>query len=101
MRGVGLLAVTASLVGCAPMAGVETPTSAADTPAPAPCNAQALGSVAGRRYTPELGAGLQRQSGARMLRVVRPGMAVTMDFREDRLTLWLGDGDVVERAACG
>ena len=101
MRGVTLLAVTASLVGCAPAASVETPTPPAHNPAPASCNAQALGSIAGRRYTPELGAELQRQAGARTLRVVRPGMAVTMDYRADRLTVSLGANDIIERAACG
>ncbi len=35
------------------------------------------------------------------LRVIQPGMAVTMDFRADRLNIWLNDLDRIERVTCG
>jgi Peptidase inhibitor I78 family len=35
------------------------------------------------------------------LRVVQPGMAVTMDFQAERLNIWLDDRDVIERVTCG
>ena len=35
------------------------------------------------------------------VRVIQPGMAVTMDFRGDRLNFWLNDRDVIERVVCG
>ncbi len=35
------------------------------------------------------------------VRVIQPGMAVTMDFRGDRLNFWLNDRDVIERVICG
>lgn len=35
------------------------------------------------------------------VRVVQPGMAVTMDFKPDRLNFWLDDRDVIARVVCG
>lgn len=35
------------------------------------------------------------------VRVIQPGMAVTMDFSPNRLNIWLGAGDVIERVTCG
>lgn len=34
-------------------------------------------------------------------RVVPHGMAVTMEFRADRTTVWLDEDDRVERVVCG
>ena len=35
------------------------------------------------------------------VRVIQPGMAVTMDYRGDRLNFWLNDLDQIERVVCG
>lgn len=35
------------------------------------------------------------------VRVIQPGMAVTMDFRGDRLNFWLNNVDQIERVVCG
>lgn len=35
------------------------------------------------------------------VRVVRPGMAVTMDYRSDRLNIELDDEDVITKVTCG
>jgi hypothetical protein len=40
-------------------------------------------------------------SGARDLRWVAKGMMVTMDFRDDRLTVQLDAANRIERASCG
>ena len=40
-------------------------------------------------------------SGSKTVRVIRPGMAVTMDYRIDRLNVDLNDKDVVTRVHCG
>ncbi|MGF6418854.1 methylaspartate ammonia-lyase [Stenotrophomonas sp. AN71] len=40
-------------------------------------------------------------SGARNARVVKPGMAVTMDFRQDRVTVQVDAQNKIERASCG
>jgi hypothetical protein len=40
-------------------------------------------------------------TGATIVRIVRPGEAVTMDYREDRLTLELDAAGKVVSARCG
>jgi hypothetical protein len=65
------------------------------------CRSEGLGVFAGREATDEVGAEILRVSGARHLRWVRPGMMVTMEFREDRVTVWLAAGNRVERVSCG
>ena len=44
---------------------------------------------------------LVADSGARNARVVKPGMAVTMDFRQDRVTVQVDAQNRIERASCG
>ena len=57
--------------------------------------------MVGRAWSDSLRAEVLRLSGARALRVIRPGDMVTMDFRGDRLNVHLtGDGRI-ERFACG
>jgi Peptidase inhibitor I78 family len=34
-------------------------------------------------------------------RIIRPGMAVTMDFVANRLNIWIAEGDVIARVTCG
>ncbi|WP_019833341.1 I78 family peptidase inhibitor [Sphingomonas sp. PR090111-T3T-6A] len=45
--------------------------------------------------------GARRASGAKTVRVVRPGEAVTMDFRPDRLTVTVDKHQVISRLNCG
>ena len=65
------------------------------------CDASPLGNLVGRDATRALGAEALRRSGARALRWIRPGDAVTMDYREDRLNIHLDARNRVERFACG
>jgi hypothetical protein len=93
MRKLVLLA-SAALTACA--------TSAAAPPAPGGiCRGENLGQFAGRPATRELGAEILRVSGARALRWVGHGMVVTMEFSEQRVTVWLTANNLVDRAVCG
>jgi hypothetical protein len=65
------------------------------------CNADNLTDLVGREGTPALGADAQRRSGARTVRWIRPGDAVTMDYREDRLNIRLDSAGRVEGLSCG
>jgi len=65
------------------------------------CSADGLGNLVGRERTSELGAEALRRSGARQLRWIRPGDAVTMDYRQDRLNIHLDAQGRVERFQCG
>ncbi len=65
------------------------------------CRNEGLGRFVGREATAELGAELLRASSAKTVRWVRPGMMVTMDYREDRLTVRLDDRNRILSANCG
>ena len=65
------------------------------------CRNEALGSFAGQPATQALGTQMLAASGARVLRWVAKGMMVTMDYRDDRLTVYLDAANRVERASCG
>ncbi len=65
------------------------------------CRGDALASFVGQPYNAALGARMLSASKANELRPVAKGMMVTMDFRGDRLTVYLDAAGRVERASCG
>ena len=65
------------------------------------CDASTLGNLVGRDATQALGAEALRRSGARVLRWIRPGDVVTMDYSEQRLNIHLDARGRVDRFACG
>lgn len=65
------------------------------------CRGDALASFVGQPYNAALGARMLKASKASKLRPVAKGMMVTMDFRGDRLTVYLDAANRVERANCG
>lgn len=75
-----------------------------DAPAPAPddaCGAARVADLAGRTRSDALVAEVARRSGARRVRWIRPGDAVTMDYSPERLNVRLDGRDRIERFACG
>ena len=94
MRNLPLLVLT-SLASCTSVAPA-TPARPADACLPA-----TLDQFIGQRQSKELNTRMLRLTGKTALRWVRPGMAVTMDYREDRLTVYLDAGGKVDRASCG
>ena len=66
----------------------------------APCSRAMLDDFNREPATSEVGAALLRMNRKTALRWVQPGMMVTMDFREDRLTVYLDAANRVERASC-
>lgn len=91
---IGLLAAS----GCA-TAGEEAAGPGGD--AAYRCEAEPIQDLVGRPATAELGADALRRSHSRTLRWIRPGDAVTMDYREDRLNVSLDAQGQVERLNCG
>ena len=65
------------------------------------CKADDLDDLVGKPGTSDLGAAALKRSGAKSLRWIQPGTAVTMDFRRDRLNLHLDRHNVVTRVNCG
>lgn len=65
------------------------------------CNHEALDSFVGQNATADTGAALLKASGAKTLRWGGPGVAMTMDFRPDRLTVSYDAAMVITSARCG
>lgn len=60
------------------------------------CDAEALGYLVGQDF-----GEVDQDTLPRPYRAIRPGMAVTMDYREDRTNFELDDDDRVLRVYCG
>jgi peptidase inhibitor I78 family protein len=98
-----ILAATLAIIGCAAVPRAEPPPPAPPPPAPdgLPCSAEGLEDLLGRPASQAVGAEAMRRSGARMLRWIRPGDAVTMDYSEHRLNVHLDERGRVQRFECG
>jgi hypothetical protein len=86
-----------ALAGCAAA-------TAAPEPAPPPegkCDIAPLQRFVGQPATADLAAEAQRLSGARTVRWKAPGMAVTMDYRPDRLNIEIDAAQKVVSFDCG
>jgi hypothetical protein len=92
-----ILILLVALTACAPVPPAETP---AETQA-GTCSAEAAGSLVGKPYSAGAIEQARVASGSKAVRVIRPGMAVTMDYRIDRLNVDLDEKDVVTRVHCG
>ena len=64
------------------------------------CNGSNLQQFVGQPQSPDLEAQMLRVSGAKTVRWVPQGTAVTMEFRSDRLTVFLDGQNKVERLSC-
>lgn len=65
------------------------------------CSTEGLDSLTGQKGTPDLAAKALRMSGAKTVRWRKPGMAVTMDYRTDRLNIDITRDNMVTGFACG
>jgi len=89
-----------SLLLAAPLAACSSIQPAPAAPSGDPCAPATLDRYIGQPATGELGARMLRETGKTALRWVQPGMMVTMDYREDRLTVYIDAANKVERASC-
>ena len=98
MRAAALMTFSL-LAACAATGGQgpATPPAAAE----GPCRNEGLDRFIGQTASAAIGAQLLRTSGARTLRWGAPGMAMTMDFRPDRLTVSYDEKMVITSARCG
>lgn len=70
-------------------------------PVPGTCRGETLAQFIGQPASPNLGTRMLAASGARIIRWVPKGGAVTMDFNPSRLTVQLDAANRVETANCG
>ncbi|TGX56327.1 hypothetical protein E5A73_02655 [Sphingomonas gei] len=68
---------------------------------PGKCVADGLAGLTGKTRSEAVAKQALRLSGAKNIRWIAPGMAVTMDYREDRLNLDVDEKGRVTRAHCG
>lgn len=65
------------------------------------CDAGPGQTFVGQRATVAVGGGIQKATGAAILRWAPPRSALTMDFREERVTIAYNDDLVIEMITCG
>jgi hypothetical protein len=103
MRNVLLLA-PALLVACAaapaqPVVPTQ-PVVHGETPGHT-CTTAQTDRFIGQPGTAEMGAAIKTVTHAAVLRWAPPGYMVTMDFRADRVTIWLDDQRKITKVSCG
>lgn len=97
----GLLLASLMLAGCTsahPGGAAETVPPAID---PATCRNETLAPFIGQKADEQTGEAMLKASGARRIRWVAPGMAVTMDYRPDRITVSYNAQRIIVQASCG
>jgi len=73
----------------------------AHPPAMESCDAEDVQTWIGKPFPSDGAERAREATGSEVVRVVRPGEAVTMDFRADRLTIVLDAAGKVVSARCG
>ena len=100
MRKMGLVA-TSLIAACTTVSSTEPePPVRGETPSYI-CRQGDLGRFVGQQATAEIGADILRTSGARTLRWIPEGAAVTMDLRQDRVNVRLDRQNRIEAVTCG
>jgi len=98
-RAVVLVALMA-IGACTP---TGTPPSRGEQMAELPmhCGEARIADLIGKRWGEAMRADVLKRTGARTLRVIAPGDAVTMDYRTDRLNLETDAEGRITRIRCG
>lgn len=98
-----LLPLTLAACTSSPSNGdtASTQPAAPDTGAPKHCDAANAQWAIGKTADQALVDKALSDSGSSTARVIKPGQAVTMDFREDRLNIEVDAGNAVTAVRCG
>lgn len=83
------------MAACAPMPPQGAPPQAAQ------CIADAAGWAIGKGVSDEIVERVRVDTGSQSVRVIRPGQAVTMDYRHDRVNIKLNERDAIVGVSCG
>lgn len=65
------------------------------------CRTDGTDGFIGRLVNSGTGAAIKRVSRAAVLRWAPPGVMLTMDYREDRVTVWLDGAKKIVKIRCG
>ena len=93
-------ALLATSTACTPMPPNAKP-SRPFPPRLAQCQADPGQQYVGMAASDDVVSQVQSATGAKTVRVLKPGMAATMDFRDDRLNLQVDEHDVIVKVSCG
>ena len=94
------IAVAAACGAAVSACATAEPIPVRGEPSGSRCNDANIQQFVGRQATSALGAEMQRVSGAAILRWVAHGTMITMEYRPDRLTVYLDANNRVERISC-
>lgn len=97
--GAALLAASLSACTTTPIAG--DPGEDKGEAAPGLCDSSTLGWTVGKTADAALVERAQRESGAKSVRVLKPGQVVTMEYSDTRLTIRVDEHNKVTSANCG
>lgn len=89
------------LMALAPTACMTAPMTPQVASGGTTCTNEGLDRFIGQRASAELGVEAMKTSRAGTMRWGAPGMAMTMDYREDRLTVSYDEAMLVTSARCG
>lgn len=92
------VAALLTLAACAPKA---EETATAPVAGEGACDATAAQAYVGKALTEDMQTAALRATGSKTVRVIRPGMAVTMDYRQDRLNIEVDEAGVIKAVRCG
>jgi hypothetical protein len=94
-----MLLLSAGLLGACAAAPAATPVHGV-TPGHK-CQTDGTDQFIGQAGTSKTGAAIKHASHAAVLRWAPPGVMLTMDFREDRVTVHLDEANKVTQIRCG
>lgn len=98
-RCLALLPLAAASCSTAPLAEAPPPTRG-ETVGHI-CRDEQVENYVGRPADQDVGNDLLRLSDAKTLQWLHKGTITTMEYREDRLKVWLGLDNRIERVSCG
>lgn len=96
LRPLFLLPALLVLAACASQPAADEPTAGTGT-----CNAEPAQSYVGKPVSDANIEAAFKASGAKTMRSIKPGQAVTMDYREDRVNVYQDASGNIERIGCG
>ncbi|MGY3266294.1 I78 family peptidase inhibitor [Lysobacter sp. HA35] len=100
VRTTALLSLVVALAACTTTPEAP-PMSDPMPPAATQCNGDAAQSLVGQPATPQNVETARQRAGAQMARLLKPDQAVTMEYREGRLNIYVDASNVITRIACG
>ena len=90
-----VLLLALPMAACAPMPPQDAPPQATQ------CIADAAVWAIGQGVGDEIVERVRVDTGSQSVRVIRPGQAVTMDYRHDRVNIKLNERDAIVGVSCG